>query len=408
VSLVLRHVNLGRRAKSLEAHPPAGKHGVKIFAALPGGGNGDCPTLRQVFLPMLQNMLSSCYRILPESRSTMERITRQAYWLRRSIALMVALGIIVLGVTLPAFFAGRAPEEPLPSEPSTPNNPPIVTPPVLPSPATTLPGAVIAVVDNNPQARPQSGLDRADLVIEVIAEGGITRFLAFFYSQSAQTIGPIRSARPYFAELVRPFSAPLAHVGGSEDALRRIRELRLTSLDEINNASRAFWRSTKRRMPFNLYTNTDLLISEANRRGAELAPLPPLPEGELPSGEALEQVTLTYAPDYRVTWRRNDGKYYRLLNETPHVMDDGGNIEAENIIIIEARHQSIVTDTVRSKIDVIGGGPAIFLRGGQLFRGTWEKKSADTHLIFRLGEVSFPFAQGVTWIQIVPSLGIVK
>lgn len=77
-------------------------------------------------------------------------------------------------------------------------------------------------IDNDPAARPQSGLTAADVVVETLAEAGVTRFLAFFQSNEALLIGPVRSARPYFADWAYGQGAVLAHSGGSKEALEKI------------------------------------------------------------------------------------------------------------------------------------------------------------------------------------------
>ena len=102
----------------------------------------------------------------------------------------------------------------------------------------TLPGVFLAMVDNHPKARPQSGLDKADIVYEIIAEGGITRYLALYYSQEAPKIGHIRSARYYYVQLAKGYDGVLAHAGGNENALYLIPELKVKNLDEIYNADR--------------------------------------------------------------------------------------------------------------------------------------------------------------------------
>ncbi len=79
----------------------------------------------------------------------------------------------------------------------------------------------MVMVNNQAQARPQSGLDRADLVAEVLAEGEITRFAAFYYGVREGVVGPIRSVRPYYLDLARGPQAVVTHAGGSPKAMER-------------------------------------------------------------------------------------------------------------------------------------------------------------------------------------------
>lgn len=76
------------------------------------------------------------------------------------------------------------------------------------------------MINNAPAARPQSGLSSADIILEVLAEGGITRFIAIFQSEgAAETVGPVRSIRPYLIELGESYDGVLVHAGGSPGGL---------------------------------------------------------------------------------------------------------------------------------------------------------------------------------------------
>ena len=79
------------------------------------------------------------------------------------------------------------------------------------------------MIENSPEARPQSGIKEAGVVFESVAEGGITRFLLVYQESKPSVIGPVRSVRPQFASWVAPFDAGLAHVGGSDIPLKKLR-----------------------------------------------------------------------------------------------------------------------------------------------------------------------------------------
>ena len=118
--------------------------------------------------------------------------------------------------------------------------------------------AVLAIVENSVDARPQSGLNDADIVYETMAEGGIPRFIALFQKESPKKIGPIRSARSYFLDIANEYNLPFAHCGGSEEALLRINSQKLMSMNEMTNAA-TYWRDSIRKAPHNLYTSSSKL-----------------------------------------------------------------------------------------------------------------------------------------------------
>ncbi|MDP3487745.1 MAG: DUF3048 domain-containing protein, partial [Bacillota bacterium] len=126
----------------------------------------------------------------------MSRAARRKQKQRR--LLFLVLGLLVIAVlAIPGCLPTTPPEAVVPND-----DPPIVLPepePVIQLPVPDLPGVIIASIDNKSEARPQSGMDKADMVIEMIAEASITRYMAFFHSKAAPLVGPIRSARYYFA-----------------------------------------------------------------------------------------------------------------------------------------------------------------------------------------------------------------
>lgn len=273
-------------------------------------------------------------------------------------------------------------------------------------------GTVLAVIENSPMARPQAGLGRADLVYETLAEGGITRFLAVYYTEPADKIGPIRSARYYFVEIAKAYGAPFAHAGGNEDALALIRSIRLRDVDEIFNAGGYFWRSPDRRPPHNLYTSTDQLVRAAKSKGFPMVPLVSLPTGQAPGGEDSGEVHITFyrSDAYTSTsqWTYRDGAYWKSTDGLPHYLEGGEQISADNVIVMASRMRDEKKEDWQLDIRVVGEGEALFFSGGKVFSGTWRKKSRDSHLEFFRRGTPMKFAPGRTWIEIVPGLNAVS
>lgn len=270
-----------------------------------------------------------------------------------------------------------------------------------------LPGTVIAMIDNHNRARPQSGLDKADIVYEIIAEGGITRYMALFYSQKADILGPIRSARYYFVQLARGYDSPFAHAGGNNDALQLIPELKIKDLDEIYNSGAYFWRDKSRKAPHNLYTSTDKLIEGAQKKGFKLIPLQTMPEGESWQGESHQDIKLDYSTknsNYHVTWHYNGQVYERMINGKPHLMADGTVIIAKNVLVFTAPTKEVIKEEIQSEVDLIGKGDLLYFIDGQKMQGSWEKASASSPIKYTndKGE-PLTIKYGKTWIQVLPS-----
>lgn len=270
-----------------------------------------------------------------------------------------------------------------------------------------LPGVVLAMVDNYYQARPQSGLDHADQVYEIMAEGGITRFMALFYLEGAPKIGPIRSARYYFVQLARGYDAPLAHAGGSEEALEMVVKVGLKDLDEIYNAGGYFWRDAKRKMPHNLFTSTDLLLQGAKAKGYSLVGPPSFTRVEVVEGENHTELAVDYSAGtykYVVNWRFDGKEYKRSINGKPHTMEEGAVIKAENIIVMTATTRNIVKNkTPLSEIDFIGKGETRYFSGGKMTKGKWSKESAQGKIRFMDEKGNdVKLLPGKVWLQVIP------
>ncbi len=279
--------------------------------------------------------------------------------------------------------------------------------------APPLPGGVLVVVENHPDARPQSGLDRADVVFEADIVAGITRLLALYHSRPADEIGPVRSARWCFYDLARGYGLPFAHAGAGADVLAELARARrrgFPDLDEIYGAGGYFWRDWERRMPHNLYTSTELLVAGARARGYPLRAPAPLSSaaGDPPpgAGEPAGRVRVPFreGPGERnvVTWEYRDGRYVRFLNGQPHAMKDGALIRAANVVLLVTDTQTVVKGGEPVKENrVTGEGDAVFFTGGRAYRGRWSKPDAGDTLRLLYGDGEMPLAPGPTWVEIV-------
>lgn len=283
-----------------------------------------------------------------------------------------------------------------------------------------LPTGILVMVDNQAQARPQMGIDKADVVYEIMAEGGITRYMALFYTEKAETIGPVRSARYYFVQLAKGMDLPYAHVGGSVDALALIGELKLKDINEISNAQKYFWQDSQRKRPHSTYTSTDKLVEAiTNKQYTYKAPdLPPIAADFSGDSVVSGKIALRYATGkngYQAQWQweksSEDGseRYQRYINGTKQLTADGKNLVADTIYVITARTRARNTDPVTSSVDIVGSGEALCFVENKIIKGNWEKKSPQDPLVIKDKEGKvLPRKAGKTWVQVVDSLEDVK
>ncbi len=296
---------------------------------------------------------------------------------------------------------------------------------LAPSPLNGLPIAkeraalpVIAVmVENLPPARPQSGLSRADVIYETLAEGGITRFMALFQSQEADVVGPVRSARTYFAEIVREYDAWYAHVGGNADALRFIFQNKLHNLDQFFSPQ-PYWRDPVRRkkgLEHSMYTNTeDLRKIVAGSFFDTFEPWHFLPiEGQKieqnPEHNAVE-INFSY-PVFKVRWDYDPvtENYTRSLGSIPHQDAQNDEVLKAKNIIAQYVKMTLVShpphgDEGALNMQLIGAGDGggMLFRNGKSFPLTWRKAASGkrTYYYDENGE-EILLTPGVIWVELV-------
>lgn len=291
-----------------------------------------------------------------------------------------------------------------------PPGPPAAPPGAGVGPKPLLPFAV--TIGNNPRARPQSGLQNADIVWEILAEGLITRYFAIFDSTGAGQVGPIRSTRIYFDQLARAYNIPLAHAGGNVDALNAAARWHLKNLDEIYTAGGFFWRGSARTPPNNLYTST-ALMNDADRYFHFSAPALKLPaRGPLPSGMTpIRGVSLTYIDEpgiytYIAGWRWSSGWWWREHNGQPYRTLSGTQIRAGTVIILDVPVSPDPDPHTPGaiKMDWGAGGRAWVLRQGGYIAGTWRMGANGLPEVLRNGR---PLPAGTRlpyWYELVPTV----
>ena len=264
---------------------------------------------------------------------------------------------------------------------------------------------IVVSIDNLSAARPQAGLSQADIVYEVPAEGGISRYQALFYGQSVEKIGPVRSTRPYIVDIARGWGALYVHCGWSEDARKYLQSNVVDYLNELTY-SKYFYRDKSRKAPHNLYTSTDSIYQFLNEKDKAVAQevkwLSFYTEDDIIGGEAAETITFKYPYANNIyQYNAADGFYYRYLGDNAQIdPNNDKQIKCANIIMQKV-NSAVLDSAGRLSINMTAGGEAMLFTGGKMQTGTWQRSGLDSNTVYLDASGNqFKLSPGSTWIQI--------
>ena len=284
------------------------------------------------------------------------------------------------------------------------------------------PKRVIAFkIDNNINARPQSGIQEADAVHEILVEGGMTRFLAFFYDNTSKYLGPIRSARPTDPTVIRPYGGTLVVSGATAGLIPSIRDLGVPVLEEQN--SPVMFRISNRKAPHNLYTDTELVRERIEERGFYfLQPGPgPLYSFGLNQNnwiEGADKITVKYSESTTVIWKLDGEKYSRFIIDKYSENDEAvahnfisqdGNytdiLQTETIVVLQGPLYKDPATTLPSVLTV-GVGNAYIFNNDRYVEGTWRRGDIiDQFILTDLNGDEIQVPPSTQWVHILPNEG---
>ena len=342
--------------------------------------------------------------------------------MRSRIALVVA-GAVVLttaacgggGVKEPEKAASVSPTSTAVSEGTVKGDGPPAVLTGLPdgSGASATRPSIAVKVDNAPEARPQSGLDVADVVYEEVVEGGVTRFIAIFQSTApggSGLAGPVRSVRPMDPNVLAAYKGMIAYSGGIPAFRSLLHKAPVQDVD-VDIATDAYTWDNSRAAPHNEYVSPAKLWPKATKANAD----PPQPmfqfraAGE-PFGDAdAHHLVVPYSPRQTsiYDWDAAAGTWKRTSNGTAHTVASGAQIAPQNVIVeFVPMHSLDYVDQSGTKVvesTVTGSGDAWILSGGRITKGHWSKGSAGepTRFTDAAGH-TVKLAPGRTWVNFAP------
>lgn len=274
--------------------------------------------------------------------------------------------------------------------------------------------ALAVKIENSREARPQTGLELADVVWEEVVEGGVTRYIAVYHSQVPDTLGPVRSVRPMDAHIIAPLAGPVAFSGGQPPFVQLVRDVGLQVLSHDEGAG-GFYRTKDRRAPHNVYARTPDLFAAADAGHSA----PPSPQFQFARDEAGASAVTAGTPANEVSltmstysspswaWDAAAGVFQRSEGAAPAVSSDGTRLTAENVVVLSvAVFDTPFKDpsgTPVPETEVIGSGDALVASGGHAIAATWSKESTAAPVSLTATDgTPLTLSPGNTWVELVP------
>jgi hypothetical protein len=338
------------------------------------------------------------------------------------------IGVLVItGSAVACAVQTTKPTEPTASSSSTPTPTPTPPPPPPPPPPPVYwpltgiesgavpPHPALAVkIENSVDARPQTGLNAADMVWEEVVEGGITRYVAVYHSTVPPEIGPVRSVRPMDPAIAAPLHGLFAFSGGQRPFVDAVAGVGLQVISQDAGAP-GFYRVNHRYAPHNVYADPAALLAQADGGHQADPPAqfllagPGQPPSAVAGGSPAAVLSLRLSGLSSPSWSWDGvGSWVRAERGVPAVEAGGVPLRAVNVVVlrvdvVNTRFTDPAGNSVPETV-LIGSGEAIVATGGHTLAATWTKNSAGEPVALP-GADGRPvlLAPGTTWVELVPN-----
>ena len=264
------------------------------------------------------------------------------------------------------------------------------------------------LIENSPDARPQSGVKQAQVVYEAIAEGGITRFLCLYQQNTPGTIGPVRSLRMYYLDWAAPYQASIVHVGGSLYSLQEVSNGQYRNID-IENHRGYSWRASDRYAPHNVYTSFEKLnelnsnLGFAQSNFASFARVDGKASAQ-PNATSIDIKISSNLYNSNYTYNPATNTYSRSQGGEAHIDREDGPITPSVVLALKVDMSTVMEDGYRQNINTNGSGTAYLFQNGTAQEVTWQKTDRLSPLkVMDSTGAEVSLVRGQTWVSAVPN-----
>ena len=258
---------------------------------------------------------------------------------------------------------------------------------------------LVLKMDNTASSAPQVGLGSADLVVEELVEGGVTRLAAFYYSDLPDAAGPVRSMRASDIGIVSPVDGDMVTSGAAAVTISRIQD---AGIDFHSEGAAGVYRDGDRYAPYNLFADLGEVAASIKEKASRPSDyLPWGTEKDLPKGAPVSTIAASFG-GHTTNWTFRKGTY---VNDNTYAAD-GDEFPADSVLVLsvpvgDAGYRDPAGNSV-PETQFEGSGPALLFHDGRLVKGTWKKKSLDAALQLSTDDGALEVPAGRVWIELLP------
>jgi hypothetical protein len=260
---------------------------------------------------------------------------------------------------------------------------------------------LVAKMDNTVASSPQIGLGKADMVVEELVEGGLTRLAAFFYSDVPTDVGPIRSMRASDIDIVSPVNPSIVTSGAAPKTIALIRGAQIPFYGE---GAKGFYRSTSRAAPYNLFVHLNELAATTKTKKAATPPdyFTWGSESDFPKGPKATTIGAQFSGGHTTEWTYTNGSYHNTNSNAPA----GDQFPASTVLVLRVKEGLAgYLDPAGNPVPqtlLTGKGKAMVFHDGRMVAATWHKGSPDTAITLSTKKGQLKVPAGHTWVELVP------
>ena len=247
----------------------------------------------------------------------------------------------------------------------------------------------------------QIGLSKADMVVEELVEGGITRLAAFYYSKVPHKAGPMRSMRATDIGIVQPLKAVLVASGGAGVTVRRVHG---AGIKTVTEGAPGFYRG-QGYAPYNLFMDVDKLTSSMKPMGKTPTPYLPFGDKDLPTGRPAKKFTAVFSTSSSSSFELRGGKYVNTDSNAAK----GDDFTSDTVVVLRVKvglagYRDPAGFPV-PETKFTGTGPAVVFHDGRMVRGTWVKNGLDRVVTLTTAGGTLEIPPGKVRIELGPRDG---